>query len=214
MAADPVHAKEATSSFLRSDYVFCNSDCQCYSVLKRDFQVFVNEIKSMTEIINHLEKEQKYDSATKQDRMLYSVCEEQLKTSSLQCCNCSNLENQLKDALNELGSVKLITEILNDEIKSLKPTSQIDSNVGNSCLIAKPSNSRGQTTVRPPKEVHTTHGIPVACRYAILSNCQEPQEPNDIFSSNSEQSSRIMPVNKHKYIKGLRRKKTLSVSQP
>ena len=116
MAADPVHAKEATSSFLRSDYVFCNSDCQCYSVLKRDFQVFVNEIKSMIEIINHLKKEQKYDSATKQDRMLNSVCEEQPKTSSLQYFNCSNLENQLKDALNGLSSVKLITEILNDEI--------------------------------------------------------------------------------------------------
>jgi hypothetical protein len=61
--------------------------------------------------------------------------------------------------------------------------------------------------------VHTTHGIPVACRYTVLSNCQEPQEPNDIFSSNSEQSSRIMPLNKQKYITGLRRKKTLSVSQ-
>ena len=116
MAADPIHAKEATSSFLRSDDVFCNSECQCCSVLKRDFQVFVNEIKSMIEIINHLKKEQKYDSATKQDRMLNSVCEEQPKTSSLQYFNCSNLENQLKDALNGLSSVKLITEILNDEI--------------------------------------------------------------------------------------------------
>jgi len=132
MAADPIHAKEATSSFLRSDYVFCNSDCQSYSVLKRDFQVFVNEIKSITEIINHLEKEQKCDSARKEDRMLNSVCEEQPKTSSVLCCNCSNLENQLKDAPNDISSVKLITEILIDEIKSLKPTSEIDSNVSNS----------------------------------------------------------------------------------
>jgi hypothetical protein len=42
--------------------------------LKRDFQVFANEIKSMTEINNHPEKEQKYDSATKEDRMLNSAC--------------------------------------------------------------------------------------------------------------------------------------------
>jgi len=74
----------------------------------------------MTEIINHLKKEQKYDSATKQDRMLNSACEKLPKTSSVQCCNCSNLENQLKDALKGLSSVKLITLILNDEIKSLK----------------------------------------------------------------------------------------------
>jgi hypothetical protein len=45
MAADPVHAKEASPSFVRSDDVFCNSECHCCSVLKRDFQVFVNEIK-------------------------------------------------------------------------------------------------------------------------------------------------------------------------
>jgi len=35
-----------------------------------------------------------------------------------------------------------------------------------------------------------------------------------ILSSNSEQSSRFMPPNNHKYVKGLRRKKTLSVNQP
>jgi hypothetical protein len=118
MAADPLYIKEASPSFVRSDDVFCNSECQCSSVLKREFQVFVNEIKSMTEIINHLEKEQKYDSATKEDRMLNSACEEQPKSSSLQCCNCCNLDNQLKDPLNGLTSVKLITEILNEDIKS------------------------------------------------------------------------------------------------
>ena len=161
MAADPVHAKEASPSFVRSDDVFCNSECHCCSVLKRDFQVFVNEIKWMTEIINHLEKEQKYYSATKQDRMLNSACEEQPKTSSLQCCNCSNLENQLKDALHEVSSVK---------------------------------------------EVHTTHGIPVACRYVVLSNRHEPQKSNDLFPSNSEHPSRVMPINNHQYVKRLRRK--------
>jgi hypothetical protein len=76
----------------------------------------------MISIINHLEKEQNYDSTTKQDGMLNSACEEQPKTSSVQCCNCSNLENQLKEALNGLSSVKLITEILNEVIKSLKQT--------------------------------------------------------------------------------------------
>jgi hypothetical protein len=45
MVADPVHAKEASLNFVRYDDVFCNSQCQCCSLSKRDFQVFVNEIK-------------------------------------------------------------------------------------------------------------------------------------------------------------------------
>jgi hypothetical protein len=72
-------------------------------------------------------------------------------------------------------------------------------NARNLWSIAKSSNPHDLTTIRPPKEVHTTHGIPVASWYAVLSNHHEPHELNDmIFSSNSEQSSRFMPVNNHK----------------
>jgi len=84
MAADPIHAKEASPSFVRSDKVFCNSACHC-SLLKRDIQVFVNEIKSMTEIINILKEDLNYGTATKQDRMLNNVHEGKPKTSSFQC---------------------------------------------------------------------------------------------------------------------------------
>ena len=71
--------------------------------------------------------------------------------------------------------------------------------------------------------MHTTYGIPVtsqydvpvANQYSVLTNHYESQEPNNmIFSSNSEQSTRSMPVNNHKYIKGLRRKNTLPINQP
>jgi len=140
------------------------------------------------------------------------VCEVEPKISALQCDNCSQLDNQLKLALNELSSVKLITEILNKEIKILKQTSHINFNPGNTRSTAKSSNSRRPATVLPSKEVHTTPGIPVTSQYAVpvanqycvLTNHYESQEHNDmIFSSNSEQSSRSMPVSNHKYVKGL-----------
>jgi len=41
--------------------------------LKKDLQVLVNELKSMTEIISVLKDELKYDSAMKQDQLLNSV---------------------------------------------------------------------------------------------------------------------------------------------
>jgi len=118
--------------------------------------------------------------------------------------------------------VNLITEILNEEIKFLKQSSYINFNPGNTWPNAKSSNSR-PPTVRPSKEVHTTHGIPVTSQYAVpvanqyffLTNHHESQEPEDtIFPSNSEQSTRSMPVGNHKYVKGLRKKSTLPVNQP
>ena len=49
---------------------FVSQECQSCSLLKKDLQVLVNELKSRTEIINDL----KDDGATKQDRLLNSVC--------------------------------------------------------------------------------------------------------------------------------------------
>jgi hypothetical protein len=73
----------------------------------------------------------------------------------------------LKDTLSEISTVKLITEILEEEIKLLKQTSHNDSNTGGPWLNAKSRNPRSPTIVELPKEVHTTHGIPVACQYAL-----------------------------------------------
>jgi len=99
--------------------------------------------------------------------LLNSACEENPKTSAVQCDNCSQLDNQLKVALNDLSSVKLITEILNEKIKILKQTSRINFNLSNTWSTAKSSNSCSPTTVQPSKEVHTTHGIPITSQYAV-----------------------------------------------
>jgi hypothetical protein len=91
--------------------------------LKEDLQASVNEIKSMSEIIKIVKNYLRYDSATKSMSVLDSACEGKLSISSQQCCNCRQLENQQKEALNELSSAKLIMEILNEEIKFLKQIS-------------------------------------------------------------------------------------------
>jgi hypothetical protein len=223
MAAAPVHAVEASSNFVTSDEMFYGSVCQCCLYLKEDLQASVNEIKSMSEIIKIQKDDLRYDSATKSESMSVSACEGKRLISSQQCCNCRQLENQLKEALNELSSVKLIVEILNKEIKFLKEISPSDSNADNSWSIAKSSNSHGLTTSRLSKEKHITHEIPAATRYAVpvanryasLANYYEPQEFNDRISfATSEQFPRLQSVNNYKNIKGPRRKETLPVKQP
>ena len=111
----------------------------------------------MTETINILKEELIHDNNSKLEHVHNHVCDGKLKASSLQCRNCYQLKNQLKETLNELSSVKLIAEILNEEIKSLKQTSNTDSNTGNSWLRAKTSNSHDLTTVQHPKEANITH---------------------------------------------------------
>jgi hypothetical protein len=108
--------------------------------------------------------------------------------------------------------VKLITEILNDEMKLLKQTSHNVSNTGGPWINAKSRNPRGPAIFQQPIEVPTTHGIPVACQYALpvanrydLSNRQESQEVSDtIFPTKSEQSSKLVPGYTHEYVKGRR----------
>ena len=73
----------------------------------------------MTETINILKEELIYDNNTKLEGVNNHVCDGKLKASSLQCHNCSQLENQLKETLSDLSTVKLIAKILNEEIKFL-----------------------------------------------------------------------------------------------
>jgi hypothetical protein len=52
MAAELVNATVNSPRNIKSDGVFCTSDCQCCSLMKRDVQALENEVKSMAEIIN------------------------------------------------------------------------------------------------------------------------------------------------------------------
>ena len=222
MATGIIHANKASPSFVCNENVFCDLQCKSCSSMKGDIQVLVNEMKSMTEIISILKEELKHHDAASRERRTISTCTGEPFTNSLYCCQCSKLENQLKDALSELSSVKLITEILNDEIKLLKHASHTDSNTGGPWIYATSRNPRSPAIVQQPIEVHATHEIPVACqcalpftnRYDALSNSQELQEPSyTIFPTKSEQSPKLVPGYTHEYTKGLRRKKIPAVNQ-
>jgi hypothetical protein len=172
--------------------------------MKSNFQVLVNEIKSMTEIISIFKEELKYHNATSQERNSNSTYTGTPSTNSPYCSKHSELENQLKDTSSELSSVKLITEILNEEIKVLKQTSHNDSTSSSPWLNVKSSHPRRPSTIQPPKEVHITHGIPVACQYALpvanrydaLANRHDSQEPRDTtVSTKFEHSEKLGPDN-------------------
>ena len=116
----------------------------------------------MTEIICILKEELKYDGTEKHDQNTNSECVKNPTVNSSQCGNCSKLENQLKEKTDNLSSVKLITEILNEEIKSMKPTTHMASNTNNPWLTLNSNKLRSSTSVQPPRKEHSTYGIPIA----------------------------------------------------
>ena len=68
MATGLVHVNTASPSFVGNENVSYNLQCQSCSLMERNFEVLVNEIKSLTEIISILKEVQKHQSATSQEQ--------------------------------------------------------------------------------------------------------------------------------------------------
>jgi hypothetical protein len=152
MATALFGAADAASSFIRNSEVPYNYECQNCLLQKSEFQTLVNEIKLITKSIDILKEELLKDNQTTPEHVHNLVCDEKLDTSHQQCNNCYHLEHQLKDVQSELSSLKLIVEILNEEIKTLKQTSNPATNNGNPWLYAKPTKSQEPAISQQRKE--------------------------------------------------------------
>jgi hypothetical protein len=86
----------------------------------------------MSETINILKDELKYDCVNKGAKKNISTCAEKLKFGSTPCSKCAQLESQLQAALDELSSVNVINNIVHEEIKSLTHTPHVVPRVNNS----------------------------------------------------------------------------------
>jgi len=103
----------------------------------------------MSETINILMEELKYVSVNEGARKPISTYAEKLKSAPNPCGKCAQSEFQLQAALDELNSVKLINNILHEEIKSVTQSSYEVSNDINSWTIGKPSRSTTTRTSKP-----------------------------------------------------------------
>jgi hypothetical protein len=88
--------------------------------MKSEFEVLINEIKSLSEIISILKEEINYHNTMSQERMMSKSS----STNSLYCSKCFELETQLKDTLSELNLMKLINVVLNEELETGKQPNQ------------------------------------------------------------------------------------------
>jgi hypothetical protein len=175
MAASDARAEDDNPKFAKSNGVYGELMSKYCSLINVKVQKILTEIKSVSEIFNVLIEEHKHDCATKQEDVLFSTYDANIKTRASKCDKCVQTENQLKDTLNELSTMELITRILSEEIKTLKQTPITD----NSWTTVKSRNSHQKIIFQPSKTGHLTHEIPVMNRFAALSNHYESQENSD-----------------------------------
>ena len=199
MVGGPVCLSVNSPISIENASAFCNSDCKCCAIMKSEVQALDKEVKSLAEIINTLSEELKVDCANKEASKSTFAHVGKCKTSSTQCSKCVQLESQLQVATNEISSLKLITDLLSAECKSLKKSTQVDTNAVNLWSKVKPNIVRGPNTTSQPNLVHSFHGasnfdqyaIPISNCYAVVSNNFDLQQLNDsTFSPDVDQPMR------------------------
>ena len=210
MAAAYLRAVDIPTNFVSTEIMPCVSIGQCCSSLKEEVQASVNELKSMKVAMRTLKEGLKYVSSTNNNLFAENVCDVNPDPRSRQCCNCIHLENQLKESLSELSSVKLIVEIFSDEIKSLKRISSSNPDAVSTDPPVKSSNLQVLSESQHTKEKHnvcaspmsTIYAVPVANRFAPLSNQGEHPVPKDrVPLSATPQQPKFPSSNAYKCIK-------------
>ena len=143
-------------------------------------------------------------------------------SSPTRCNNCEHLETQLQATYNEINSLKLISNILSDECKSLNRASDIDPNANIQWSTIRPNRPLGSLNTPQPTPVHSSHGasnhnqytvsasnlvhtshgaynrnlynVSTSNHFEVLSNHMDPQQHRDTqLSLNSEESQKTTP---------------------
>ena len=191
MADNPLNAVANSPIKINSNSVLSVNDSQCCSLLKNNVQALENEVKSMTVIINILRDELESVYTSSGDHKTKSTYAEKLKTNSTHHCKCTQLEAQLQATRQELSSVKLITNLLNEELQSLKQSSHVDStgvNLRDNVKPSKPVGSKAANTAHGPSRIGHQYTVPVLNRFDALTSQMEPLTPKDTTLSDAGRS--------------------------
>ena len=95
---------------------------QCYILLKNNFRPLEKEAKSLTEIINTLSEELRYNGTTEEVRKADCLCADKLKSKNTISCSCDQIKPQPLVVQYQHSSVKTITDTIREELESMKQT--------------------------------------------------------------------------------------------
>jgi hypothetical protein len=187
--------------------------------IQSEIKTLRNEIKLMSENINTLKDVGENKHENKGSEKPYSTYAEKVKAGLNSCQNCMKLELELQVALNELNSVNLINNMLQEEIKSLSQTLHKISSDNNTWTMAKTHRAKTtrslKTTSKPFEPIKTNRFITqTGNRFAALSRYNEPVKRNGpIIPSNVVNPSKIVPKLNSRYDNDKQRKLSMATEQ-
>ena len=149
---------------------FNNSECRNCGGWINEMQSLKSEISSLSEIITVRQEETKPTGVNK------LTCTD--PTNPTNCDNWHQLELQLQTVQNAVSSLKLITNTLIEESKSLTPSPPASSNTINPWTVTTVNNRySSRTSIHPQSSPYETarrgqYALPFTNSYAALSNSQ------------------------------------------
>jgi hypothetical protein len=166
--------------------------------MKNKIQALEKKIKSLTEIINILSEELKYNT-TEEVKNADCMYADKFKSKNMISGNCDQIKPQLPVAQKELfSSVKTITDTIREELKCMKQTTYKNLSPAISCSSFKSSNSMASSIPNPTYSKtraadYSQYSIPTANRFDILSNYQELQHNEPECSPDLQCPPRSLP---------------------
>jgi len=146
-------------------------------LMENNIQAFEKEVKSLTEIISILNDELKHD-ATEEVMKADCLCVDKLKSKNTSSYNCELIKPQLLIVLNELSSVIKITNIIREELVSMKHATNKNMLPESISSSIQSSNPVSFSTYNPKHfktwtADNSQYSFPTSNRFDILSNYPE-----------------------------------------
>ena len=123
MAGTAIRSSVYSSNKGNKNSVLNTSSCQSCTLVQNKVQALESEVKSMAEIINILKEELKNIDTFNGGNKRINMPSVKSETCSTYHCNFKQLESQLQLTQQELSSVEIMVNILNEELDVMRKTS-------------------------------------------------------------------------------------------
>jgi len=175
----------------------------CCLQVEAIIQTLENDIKTSTEIIKILSEEWRNCCAKEEVRSDKGHYMREDFVGDSPSSNCKNIKTQFCEVQKEYSSLTTRTNILKEDLKHIRQTSNFK-------LSHKFSNKRenqGNSPVPPTNTDDNYYTVPTNNRFTILSNYPDPKSYEAAYTWSHDNSSRPRPTNNKQQYRNYKQKK-------
>ena len=166
-------------------------------------QTLENDIKTSTEIIKILSEEWRNCCAKEEVRSDKGHYMREDFVGDSPSSNCKNIKTQFCEVQKEYSSLTTRTNILKEDLKHIRQTS----NFKLSHNFSNKRENQGNSPVPPTNTDDNYYTVPTNNRFTILSNYPDPKSYEAAYTWSHDNSSRPRPTNNKQQYRSYKQKK-------